>query len=285
MALDDNLRGRVAAQLGARSAVGGPLHRDAAASTEQRYATDVGRVRFRKNIIERYMARETPRCDGLSAIITAGAPGSGKSSMLRARVADLSDYRIVDADIVKDYLIEQALQDGIYDHLLIEILDDGHELAPRELSGLVHSESVKLADQIRRICISRKENIAIEGTLSWDGQGPRVFRELARSEYADIEVYGLDIGRAGAREQALNRWWQGRLDWANGADALGGRFTPEEAIDLCYPEPGGQSVCTANALRLIETAQSGEIPHVHVTILRRQASGALEVADEQFYRQ
>jgi dephospho-CoA kinase len=122
-----------------------------------------------KRIVDRYLARENPRRDGLSAIITAGAPGSGKSSMLRAVVADLADYRVIDADIIKDYLIEHALADGIYDHLLAEILADGYALAPRELAALVHLESVKLADQIRRICISRKENIAIESTLTWDG--------------------------------------------------------------------------------------------------------------------
>jgi hypothetical protein len=45
--------------------------------------------------------------------------------------------------------------DGIYDNLLAEILADGYALAPRELAGLVHVESVKLADQIRRIRINR----------------------------------------------------------------------------------------------------------------------------------
>lgn len=73
--------------------------------------------------------------------------------MLRAVVADLDDYRVIDADIIKDYLIEEAINGGVYDHLLAEILADGYALAPRELSGLVHLESVKLADQIRRTCI------------------------------------------------------------------------------------------------------------------------------------
>ncbi|QZA19929.1 zeta toxin family protein [Mycobacterium malmoense] len=154
----------------------------------------------------------------------------------------------------------------------------------RELAGLVHVESVRLADQIRRMCISRKENVVIEGTLTWNGQGPRIFRELADSEYTDVEVYGVDIEAAAAREQALIRWWQGRLDWVTGADQLGGRFTPADAIDICYTR-AGQSICTAHALQFIDTAQSGEIPYVHVTILRRQTTGALEVAEERFYRQ
>jgi len=108
---------------------------------------------------------------------------------------------------------------------------------------------VKLADQIRRMCIHRKENVAIEGTLTWDGQGPKIFRELADSEYTDIEVYGVDSGPAAAHEYALIRWWRGRLDWVSGADQLGGRFTPVDAIDICYPK-GEQSICTTHAHRL-----------------------------------
>lgn len=284
MARDDSVRAKVAEQLTTRSAAGGPLHRDAAECTEHRYATDVSRLVLHKRIVDRYLARGNPRRDGRSAIITAGAPGSGKSSMLRAVVADLDDYRVIDADIIKDYLIEEAIDDGIYDHLLAEILADGYAVAPRELSGLVHLESVKLADQIRRICIRRKENVVIEGTLTWDGQGPRIFRELADSEYTDIEVYGVDSGPAATHEYALTRWWRGRLDWVSGADQLGGRFTPVDAIDMCYPK-GGQSICTTHALQFIDSAQCGEIPHVHVTILRRVTTGTLEVADERFYRQ
>lgn len=115
MARDDSLRAKVAEQLTTRSAAGGPLHRDAAECTERRYATDVSRLVLHKHIVDRYLARENPRRDGRSAIITAGAPGSGKSSMLRTVVADLDDYRVIDADIIKDYLIEQAIEDGIYD--------------------------------------------------------------------------------------------------------------------------------------------------------------------------
>lgn len=278
------MRAEVAEQLALRSAVGGPLHREAAACTEYRYATDISRVRLRKRLIERYLERENPGRDGRSAVVTAGAPGSGKTSMLRTVIPDLSDYRVIDADIIKDYLIEQALDDGIYDHLLAETLADGHKLAPRELAALAHLESVRLADQIRRLCIIRKENLVVEGTLSWNGQGPKIFRELADAEYTNIEIYGVDIGKAAAHEQALTRWWQGRQLWINNADHLGGRFTPADAIDICYTT-AGISICTTNALQFVDTAQSGEIPNVHVRVLRRNSSGALEMADERYYRQ
>lgn len=135
MARDDRLRAKVAEQLTTRSAAGGPLHRDAAECTERRFATDVSRLVLHKRVVDRYLAGGNARRDGRSAIITAGAPGSGKSSMLRAVVADLDDYRVVDADIIKDYLIEEAIDDGIYDHLLAEILADGYALAPENSPG------------------------------------------------------------------------------------------------------------------------------------------------------
>lgn len=163
---------------------------------------------------------------------------------------------------------------------------DGHGLAPRELSALVHVESVRLAEAIRETCTSLKENVVIEGTLTWHLQGPNIFRELADNEYFDVEVYGIDVEQEEAHISALDRWWKLRLEWAKGEDSLGGRFTPADAIDMCYPTAGAESVCTTNAKNFINTAiQTGEIPRVHVTILRRSATGPMEVIYERSYLQ
>ncbi|MEU2005743.1 hypothetical protein ACH47B_30865 [Rhodococcus sp. NPDC019627] len=61
-------------------------------------------------------------------------------------------------------------------------LADGHQLMPRELATLVHTESTKFLDTITEICLSRGENLVLEGTFSWSGLGPRLMRDLA---YAD----------------------------------------------------------------------------------------------------
>ena len=194
---------------------------------------------------------------------------------------------LIDADIIKDHIIRQAIADGIYDHLLTTApLADGHGLAPRELSALVHVESVRLAEAVREICTSVKENVVIEGTLTWPLQGPKIFRELADNDYVDVEVYGIDIEQEDAHDSALERWWKLRLEWTDGHDPLGGRFTPAEAIAICYPRAGAESVSTTNAKNFINTAiQTGEIPHVHVTILRRSATGPMEVIYERSYLQ
>lgn len=283
-----DLRAQVAAQLTELSTPGAPLHRDSDQCTVRLYPRgDLGRARFQKDTIDWYLSQAKPRLAGRTAIVTAGPPGAGKTALLRARIADLDEYRIIDADIIKDHIIRQAMADGIYDHLLtMAPLADGHGLAPRELSALAHVESVRLAEAIRETCTSLKENVVIEGTLTWHLQGPKIFRELADNDYVDVDVYGIDIEQGEAHESALDRWWKLRLEWAKGQHDLGGRFTPADAIDMCYPTAGAESLCTANAKNFINTAiQTGEIPRVHVAILRRSATGPIEVIYERSYLQ
>lgn len=63
-----------------------------------------------------YLAGGPPR-DGYSAVVTAGAPGAGKSTALTYfRGDDLTGFRVLDPDIVKDHLIEQAVRDGLRRH-------------------------------------------------------------------------------------------------------------------------------------------------------------------------
>jgi hypothetical protein len=137
----------------------------------------------------------------------------------------------------------------------------------------VHQESVRLIEQIRQICVGKGENVVIEGTLTWSGQGEIIFDQLATSKYTSVEVFGVEIGQASAHAQALSRWWGGRQLWISGADKLGGRFMPPGFINKCYSGTT-HSVCSANALGMIKLAQSGLIPSLRVRIFGRDASGA-----------
>lgn len=274
-------RANVAADLNALSVKGQALHTDANHCTNTMYASDVGRRHFRKRVVKKYLGRSRPQLGHL-AIVTAGPPGAGKTTLLHAQVSMLTNYRILDADIVKDYLIEQALSDGIYNGLLSRQLADGHCISPRELAPLVHRESTALIDQMRQICVARGENVVIEGTLTWPGQGPQIFGELAASNYTSVEVFGVEIDLATAHAQALSRWWDGRQRWVSGTDPLGGRFMPPGFINLCYSGTA-QSVCSVNALNMINLAQSGAIPNVRVRIFDRDSSGTMQQLSSTTY--
>ncbi len=284
MPTSPDLRAAVAGQLAKRSGSGEPLHPDSDESTDHRYLiNDAARRRFHSATMDWYLGlQDDPRSDGRTAVVSAGPPGAGKTYALRHVIPDLDEFRIIDADIIKDHIIKQALADGIYDHLLNDVpLADGYGVAPAELSGLVHGESVALAERLRTRCVQLKENVVIQGTLFWEGVGPIIFRELADNEYLNVEVYGIDVDQATAHQRALDRWWHDRVAWASGVDTLGGRFTPADAIDRCYPVSGGESVCTTNAKRFINTAmRTGEIPNVRVRILRPTAAGGFDVVYE-----
>ncbi|MFD9669452.1 zeta toxin family protein [Rhodococcus sp. NPDC059968] len=272
----DPLRGKVAAQLTAMSVPGGPLHTKSNTSTMIRFAASPARLRLRRTVVDRYLARDTPLREGRSAILTAGAPGAGKSTLLHDHIPDLDGYRSLDADEVKDFLIEQALRDGDYAELLGTELADGAPLAPRELAALVHDESTALIDQIRRLCLDRGENVLIEGTLRWPGQGPRVYEELVRANYTSLRVIGVEVPRDIAHEQALSRWWDGRLARRADPASLGGRFTPPAAIDDCYDDDT-MSKCARNAQALAAAARNREsMMVVELELFRRATAGGFE---------
>lgn len=61
-----------------------------------------------------------------------------------------------------------------------------------------------LIDTIRELCLSRRENILIEGTLSWPGHGLRITGELAAAEYTKVQIVEVEAPAAVAHEQALH---------------------------------------------------------------------------------
>jgi hypothetical protein len=272
----DLMRDEVAAQLAMMSQPNGKLHTKSRRSTDAFYIAEPARRAFRKEVIARYLDLEPePPREGRSAVLTAGPPGAGKSTLLQAQ-AELQGYRRLDSDVVKDLLIERAIQDGIYDDLLDLVLADGAHLAPRELASLVHDESTALIDQIRELCVARRENVLIEGTLIWPSHGHRVLAQLAKNDYNSVRVVALEVPCTLAHAQALSRWWSGRQDWRSGAEPLGGRFTPPDAIDNCY-DGGGLSKCSRNARDLASPTHYGLA--VTFDLFRRVAGGGFELSE------
>ncbi|KMO75692.1 zeta toxin family protein [Mycolicibacterium chlorophenolicum] len=249
MRRDAELRAAVTAELAGLTAAGGPLAPDSPRATYKLFEDDPRRARVRKRIIAEFL--DTPGSAvraGNAAVITAGAAGAGKSTAIKAVLgATRDDYRRLDADDVKDHLLNDALATGLFDDLLSRTLVDGRPIAPRELAALVHHESTQIWDALWRHCIGRGEQIVIEGTLSWPPLGAILLRELRAGGYATVRVIAVDVPESVAQQRAIDRWWSVRSANTN---PLGGRFTPPDVIASAY-QPDKSCICTANAVSLI----------------------------------
>ncbi|MCT1354047.1 zeta toxin family protein [Gordonia sp. p3-SID1431] len=252
MSADDELRNAVAAELAALTAHGGPAGTWSSRATAQQFADDPLRARVRKDIITDYLVDELAPGGGVrEAVITAGVPGAGKSTAVNAILgADASQYRRVDADEIKDALLEDAVASNLYADLLGRRLADDKPVAPRELAALVHVESTQISDAVRRHVLTSGEPIIIEGTLTWPGLGNILLTELQDADYTHVRVILVEVPEQIAQERALDRWWRVRRD---GGDALGGRFTPPDVIASYYGSDG-ISVSRANAETLVRDA-------------------------------
>jgi len=71
------------------------------------------RDRLWTDIHQQYLARQSGvERDGRAALLTAGAPGAGKSTAVaRLGLADEGSRRL-DADVVKDYLVQELAGGG-----------------------------------------------------------------------------------------------------------------------------------------------------------------------------
>lgn len=210
------------------------------------YANDARRRRTKDAIVDAYLAEQNDveRGGRLAVVATAGVPAAGKSTAIEYRGLAGKGWRVLDADRIKDYLIEDALTCGIYDDLLEIELPDGGPVRPRELVTLVHRESTEVLDRVKERCVQAGENLVIEGTFRWAGLGEQLLRELGSAGYLEFSIVDVEVSCETACDRAIERWWAGRTDSNN---RLGGRFTPRKAITDLYPAGSNRSVCATNA--------------------------------------
>lgn len=236
------------------------------------------RRRLWRDIIERYLARQpTVTREGRAALLTAGVPGAGKSHAV-AQLGLVDDgWRRLDADAVKDYLLDELAASGTVDDLLAHQLPDGHPVMPGELATLVHQESVVLVEQLRARCTALGENVVIEGTLSWPPAAQQLLAELVRRDYQEVVIVDVEVPRAVAHDQALSRWWRGRQDRIAG-HGLGGRFVPPDTIDHAFPNAAtGRSVCATNVQAAFDSAPAFALPIIQLRVL--DSTGATPIIE------
>jgi hypothetical protein len=257
----------VAAEIEARCRPGGILDKDGPHASIHLF-DPVSRRRTRDAIVDAYLAEQTDVGIGRQflALATARPPGVGKSSSIDRRHLAGQGRRVLDADKLKDYLLHDAIAQDVYTDLLSIDLADGHRLMPRELATLVHAESTKLLDMITEICLSRGENLVLEGTFSWPGLGPRLLTDLAYAEYQKFTILDVEAPQHITRARALRRWWRGRQDALRGGDSLGGRFTPGFVIDALYTGDTEETVCARNARAAFDHPLAAEIPTVELLV-------------------
>lgn len=262
MAVDP--RTATAAALERMCARGGTLDRSGATATDRLYGSDPTRRRTVDAIIDAYLGEQNDVVLGgqFCAIATAGVPGAGKSTSIEKNGLAGQGWRVLDADRVKDHLIRDALDSGIYRDLLAMTLPDGGTVMPRELATLVHTESTKIVDALQAVCMSRGENIVIEGTFSWPGLGERLLRQLGAAGYDRLTIMDVEVACERAQERALQRWWSGRT----GGDELGGRFTPAAVIAALYPAEAAGSICAVNARATFDHPLAAELDSVELLV-------------------
>lgn len=248
------LREIVAAQLEKFCSPGGELHMDSESATWRAHSitkTDpysalysAARVRVHKRLIDEFIAsHEEIATDGY-AVVTAGPPAVGKSTRLNMEGYD-STWRRIDPDYFKARLIEHDLRTGLVSvppSLANGSLADGQALMPLELSGLYHRESAVLANKAQYVCMGLRENIIIEGTLSWKDLVEATLDDLKSNDYRRLDVLIVGAPLQVVLEQSLKRWWSARSE----GSGLGGRFTPASVIKSMYLNDS-DTICAPHA--------------------------------------
>jgi len=190
------------------------------------------------------------------AIVLAGPPGAGKSSIRERVLGPRSDhFLVVDADDFKERLLREAVADGSYESWIKpaavrELEADGERFHPMELSSLVHAESAAMADSLRQNAIAERKNVIIDTVLSSDTKARQIMGELERAGY-DVQVVDVEVPREVSEERIRTRWREGD-ERAEKGDGLGGRWVPSEFGAWVYGEPGGGSRPEANARMVAE---------------------------------
>ncbi|MDR2348017.1 MAG: zeta toxin family protein, partial [Bifidobacteriaceae bacterium] len=135
---------------------------------------------------------------GRRAIVLAGPPGAGKTTVLgEALGAGVGRWAVVDADWFKVELLRRAVADGSYEGFLkpdaVRAAEAGGEVfSPLELAPLVHEESGALARALRDRAVAEGCDLVIDTVLSDARAAVRLGRRLDAAGYT-LEARPVDV--------------------------------------------------------------------------------------------
>lgn len=253
--------------LSAMSVDGGSLHSEAATATTANpewfrkvsgsLIATPERRRLHNAILQQH--RDAAVETGKRAIILAGPPGAGKSTVLPSVIAKTKipadPWRVIDADYFKERLLEQALSDGSYDRFIVPtevkaLQDAGEAFYPLELASLVHEESSILAQAARRTAVAAGENVVIDTVLAGAANAQAIGEQLRRGGY-EVTLVEVEVPEELSIQRTQDRWRAGyEAAVAGDGHPLGGRWVPESLPASLYSEPGSDSTCRAVARSL-----------------------------------
>lgn len=217
-----------------------------------------GRRLMHARLVDEYRAHFPDVRAERKAIILAGPPGAGKSTVLADVLgADRSAWLTIDADEFKRALLTEAIKDGSYDRAILppEVRAAeaaGERFFPLELASLVHEESSFLATQLRDAAMRDGQNVVIDTVLSSPDKAVELGQRFAAAGYS-VEVIDVEVPFELSEARIAGRWQQSYERALAGADELGGRWVPSEYARSVYDGPEGRSLPEYAAEQLADT--------------------------------
>lgn len=204
------------------------------------------------------------------AIVLAGPPGAGKSTVLKSILGERRDsYLVIDADEFKHALLRQAQQDGTYESKIMppEIRDReaaGEKFFPLELASLVHEESSMLAGRLRAESIREGTNIVVDTVLSSEQSAQELGRQLNAAGYS-VQIIDVEVPIEISEGRIAKRWQQSYEAAIEGREELGGRWVPSEYARAVFDGSDGKSKPEAAAHNLAKMCPAVERYRVYRT--------------------